>query len=160
MPKNLKISVFYSVIQNLGWTHVFEVKQNRLSILLSGNVQEEQSSRHHIQIHKHSSKKGKNQELELMSFLNRRLLCLTWLLPNLNGESQKVHGLYMLLAVAVGSLMPGCMTPKSGVSRKNYSLPLNCSLFPLLWCLSSMAALHRSQHIWEKKTDFTKPVNL
>lgn len=104
----------------------------RLSILLRSNSQEEESSKHHIRVHRHSSKKGKKQGLELMYFLNRRLLWLTWLLPNLNGESQKVHGPYMLLAVAVGSLMPGYMTLKSGVSRKYYSLALNSCLFPLL----------------------------
>lgn len=95
-------------------------------------------------------------ESELMSFLNRMLLWLTWLLPNLNCESEKVHGLYMLLAVAMDHSCLAVCHQKRGISRKSYSLALSSYWFPLSWCLSSMAELHSSQHILEIKDWFCK----
>lgn len=137
MPKNLKISGFDSVIQTHCCYHDFEVTQNNCMLIIDTTLQQCPGGKKQLTSSYKCTGTAPKQaktvaELELMRFLNRRLLWLTWLLSNLNCESQKVHGLYKLLAVVMGSLLPGCMTPKTGISRKSYSLALNCSLFPLL----------------------------
>lgn len=60
MPKHLKIICFDSVIQKLGCYHDFEVKQNNcMQIIHTALQQVSGETKHHIQMHRLSSKKGK-----------------------------------------------------------------------------------------------------
>lgn len=159
MPKNLKISVFilwYKTMAVAMFLKSNRTTEHRLSILLCSNVREEQSSRHHLWIHRHGSKKGKKQELELMYFLNRRLLWLTWLLPNLNSESQKVHGLYMLLALACLAVRHQRVVSAGRVTHWNWTAP--CSLCYDAWGLWQHCI--GASTFDKKKIDFAKPMDL
>lgn len=134
----------------------------RLSTPLFSKLQKEKSSRHCVCMHRHSSKKKAKTEaeLELTSSLNKKLLWLFRLLPNLNCKSRKGPGLYMLLAVVIGSLTTGCMTPKSTIIRKNCSLVSYCYLFLLSWHELYGSTVEEPTHSRRKDSDLPKLVIL